>query len=527
MNEDLHSLYPLQLKRVNPYIEKEWMLIMENKQGLLYLTPKASYYNSKKEIVTEANRMHQSMLDEDRALYTYLLFFKNSTYFSKGLIIEKLLNNSLYKEENKELMEKDAQILAIEDALIHYALFNENITHALKLLLSLKEKRINNSRTSKVILNFLFNRGNLDRITIKYKQKVKELLIHAVGLGVAHSIMKREEKGMKKFNQLVKAYNNPFALETIDFVFSVEKDYQSPLYVEYMKVRNDFKNNTVKLDNKTNLPIEVLEGFNSHYKRHIHISSLLNAAVVSDKQKIQLQNTVKRQTTDVQPVKLEVDFTKYSIMELIKYTYSQTDLTEEEEDRIALILFDKAEELKSSIQDGFIIDLDNTAILLDVSDSHKGSKETKLHPLLKNLTLTEILRAGMAEGSKGLYYLGGTSIDGRLQPEGHTDLSQGLLSAVKDGFTNIIVLSDGFENVGSFDKVYTQLKKIGYDLNVVHFNPVFSPKNFSFKKISDQVLSIPYTDEKDLTNLALFCLLATDKEKFKEVIRAKITAELL
>lgn len=501
---------------------------MENKQGLLYLTPKASYYNTKQEVVKEANRLHEAVLTEDRALYTYLLYFSNSTYFSKGLIVEKLLANSLHKEEQAAFFKADAEMLAIEDALIQHALFGENITHALKLLLSLKAKRINNSRTRRVILSFLFKRGNLDRIAIKYKQKVKELLIHALGAGVVHGIAEREEKSMKKFYQLVDVYQNRFALETFDFVFGKEQKYASPLYSEYMKVRKDFETGNVALDHQTELPIEVLEGFNSFYKRHLYLDTLLQKAVVSDKQKIQMQNRVAKVSTPQAPVKLEVDFSKFGIAELVKYRYSRNDISEEEAAEIDDHIKRLSLQLKDAVKDEFIVDLEKTAFLLDVSDSHKGSAETKNHPFYKNLTLALILTASYEQGDQGVYYAGGKwDADGTLQPEGHTDLTKGLLSAAKDGYTNLIVFSDGFENVGSFDLVHSRLAEIGHNINVVHFNPVFSPKNFAFKMLSERVLSVPYTDEKDLGNLALFCLLGTDKEAFKQVMRERITSDLL
>lgn len=495
---------------------------MENKQGLLYLVPKASYYNTKKEMVEEANRLHDDMLREDRILYTYLLFFQNSTYYSKSLIIERLLSQSLHKEENAGFLKEDAQLLAIEDALIHYALFNENITHALKLLLSLKTKRINNSRATKVVLRFLFERGNLDYISIKYKDKVKELLIHALGQGTLHGVVRREEKAVKKFNKSVAAYKNPFSLETVDFLFGKEKEFHSPFYAEYVKIRNDFKNGTVSLNKQTKLPIEVLEGFNNFYKRGFNIPSLLTAAVVSEKQKIQMQNTVKRQSNNT--VEIKVDLSKYSIMDLFKYLYNKQEVTDSEKNEILSFIQLKAQELKDSLAGDFVLDLSQTAILLDASDSNEGSQESKLHPLYKNLTLAEIFSS---QDKENLFVTGGDFKEGILYPEGHTDLSTSLLEIVKGGYKNVIVLSDGFENVGSFDKVYRQLKAIGHELNVVHFNPVFSPKNFSFKKISEEVLAIPFTNEKDVSNLALFCLLSTDKETFKKVMREKIVSTLL
>lgn len=134
-----------------------------------------------------------------------------------------------------------------------------------------------------------------------------------------------------------------------------------------------------------------------------------------------------------------------------------------------------------------------------------------------------------ANPDKDNVFLAGGKKDkhGLLYPAGETDLSTPLLEAVEKGFENIIVLSDGFENVGHFDKVYKQLKTIGHPLNVVHFNPVFSPRNFSFKSISDDIVAFPFTSEKDIQNIMLFYLLNTDEAAFKQAMRQRIESELL
>lgn len=497
---------------------------MENKQGLLYLVPRATYYNTKEEVVKEAENLHARLMKEDRELYTYLLYFTNSTYYSKGLFIENLLSNSIHKPEYAPLVEKDAAIVAIEDALIHHTLMNESITHALKLLLNLKKKRVNNARTSRVILRFLFERGNLDYIAIKYKDKVKELLFHALGAKTVHAIARHDEEGEDKYARMVKVYNNPYGLELFSFIFNKETGYRSPYFREYAKVRNMFKEGKVSFEEKTSLPIEVLEGFNNFYKRGLNIPSLLQVAVVSDKQVIQMQNTVKRQSADT--VEIKVDFSKYSILDLYKYLYNKKDVSFGEKAEIRHYISERADEVRARIEASFPIDDISTAIVLDVSDSHHGTDEGSwLHPLYKNLMLADVF--GRKDRSN-LILVGGEERDGLIHPEGETNLSAGLLEAVGRGFKDIIVLSDGFENAGDFDKVWRQLKKIGYgDVSCIHFNPVFSPKDFSFKTISDEVSSVPFIDERDLENLPFYGLLASDVEGFKREIREKILTEIV
>lgn len=491
---------------------------MQNKQSVLYLTPKATYYNTEAEVIKQGEQIHTDLFNEDRELYTYLMYFVNSTYFSKSLIMKNLLTNSLHKPEFSHELQENSKLLDIENVLIHHALFNENITHAIKMLLQLKSSRINNSRTSKVILDFLFNRGNTDYIVIKYKKKVKDLLIHALGLKTVNEILKNTAEGIKKYNKLIRVYNNPYDLQVFHFVFDKNYEYTSEYLKEYIRVRDLFKNKTINVNEKTTLPVEVLIGFNNFFKTNIGINSLISSGNVSEKQKIQLQNTVKRHSNNVMEIK--VDLNKYSIIELLKYAYNKADITIDEVAEIQSIIRNKSVELKSKLNsDNFLFNLDKTAVIVDCSDSHLGSQQTKNHPLFKNLALANIFTTD----DSNIIYVGGEQNDKNLiQPLGDTNLSKGLLEAVKRGFENVIVLSDGFENVGSFDKVFKQLKTIGYNVNAIHFNPVFSPKNFTFKEISDEVFTLPFTNEQDVENLFMFYYLNTDKNKFKMLMRDKI-----
>ena len=167
------------------------------------------------------------------------------------------------------------------------------------------------------------------------------------------------------------------------------------------------------------------------------------------------------------------------------------------------------------------MDLDDTAVIVaDCSDSHMGSAQTKMHPFFKNITLMKVFEN---KDKDNIFLVGGKpTIMVLLSHSGDTDLVQHFLKCLRQGYKNVIVLSDGFENVGSFDKVYKQLKNIGIDINAVHFNPVFSPKNFSFKSISDSIVALPFTSEKDIKNIMLFYLLNTDAEAFKKAIRERI-----
>lgn len=508
---------------------------MENKQGLLYLVPKATFYNTQSEVVKKGEALHSELLEADRLLYTYLLYFSKSTYYSKSLIISNLLTNSLNKEDNKSYLEKDAALLSVEDFLIHKALFSENITHALKLLLSLKEKRINNARTTATILAFLFKRGNLDQIAIKYKVKVRELLIHALGLKTVKGIVRRDKAEMAKFKRFVDVYGNPFALEVIDFVNGVQSDsFTSPFLKEYVRVAQLMADSTVwdiaQQLKGTTLPIEVLEGFNSHYQRNISLKNLLDNAVVSEKQKAQIQNRVERENKVIseptEKIVVEVDYSKQDLMALYRLIYAQVDtISENEIARIFRAINEKVSAIATgSIGETNLVD-GETALITDFSGSTEGSKATHLHPFFKTTVLRNvILAAGGPDVQE--YQVGGDMVGNLRYPSGNSNLMDSLLSAAEDGFKKVIVISDGFENVGSFDQVHKKLAELGHPMEVIHFNPVFSPKNFSFKSIGENVTTVPFSEVEEIASLVDFIMLANDETRFKQVIRAKIDSEM-
>lgn len=488
-------------------------------QQLLYLTPKSSFYESQKSVIEKAENLHTEAFNQDRELYTYLLYFLRSTYYSKSLFVKTLLKNSLYKTENNNILQKDNKRLEIEDELIYHALMNENITHALKLLLNLKKDRVNNARTTKLILKFLFKRNNIDKISIKYKNKVKTLLIHALGMSKVNNILTRSKKGENYYNKFIAPYSSCDGYEVIDFVFNKEREYKNEFFKEYLSVREAFINKNFNNIKKHNVPIEVLMGFNNFYKTYLPLSSLTTLGNVSEKQKIQLQKAVKRSNENVQ---LKIDFSKYGLIDLMKYLYADKELSESERTEILSHIENQATKLKEDSRFETFKG-EEFAIIFDFSESMQGSKETHLHPFFKTLALEKVL------GNDGkVFYVGGEkSTDDLFLPKGDTNLTETLLKVTKEGFTNVLIVSDGFENSGSFEEVYQKLSQLVPNLNVLHLNPVFSPKNFSFKSLSNQIATIPFYDIDNLNDIELFFLLETNPMEFKKQIRTRILEEVL
>lgn len=505
---------------------------MSKIQTLLQVTPKDTFYNSKKDVIENSNQMHKELFERDRELYTYLLYFTNSTYYSKSRIITSLLSNSLYLEK-PEVLEN---LLKYEDALIHYALFNENATHAIKMLLQLKGDKINNSRTTNIILDYIFNRGNSDFLCIKYRNKIKQLLIHALGLSTINKILSGTAEGKKLFKKHIEKYNNPYAKEIFKFVCGKVSDLnedkcESQYIKDYIKAEKEFSSQSFNHRNLqgTSLPVEVLIGFNNYYKRYLDIAIIMGLGKASDKQKIQMQNAVKKASNET--VEIKIDFTKYSIVDLYKYLLNKEDLDAVERDNILSIINMKAKEIAENNPDFNPINTlgEQAAVILDLSNSTSGSAENPNAPLYKNLLLSKILFSYPEMKDTMRYFIGGNFDSDRMvySPDGDTNIAEKLIRAVAEGYKKVIILSDGFENVGSTEDAYLKLKEFCPELSVMHFNPVFSPKDYSCKKLSEEFTTIPFNNEQDLSNMTLFALLSEDESKFKAVLKEKIDKEIL
>lgn len=489
-----------------------------NKQSLLYLIPRGTFYNSKSEVIEEGNNLHNELFNEDRELYACALIFNNATYYTKGLIIEKLLSNSLYKDNNKEIIEKDPKRIELEDSLINYALMNESITHALKILLGLKEKKINNERTTKIILTFIFKRNNTDYICLKYKNKIKQLLVHALGMPKINAILTNTDKGKKFFNKYIRVYNNMCDIEIINFVFNKPFNYTNEFFIEYLKVADAFKENRVNEVRGTVLPIEVLEGFSSFYNRSVNLAELITKANVSTKQKIQMQNAVKKHSDN--KVEIKIDLTKYSMVDLMKYMYNKSDISVKEIEEIQDILSNKATEIASNLH----LEEKDTCLVVDYSLSHAGNGTSINHPFYMNYILTMILEKFYEiNGLRHNTLIVGSKRNelGLLVPSGDSCLYEPLFKGLENDYKNFIFVSDGFNNVGDFDEIYKAINRIS-GTTAIQFNPVFSPKDMSCKGLSDIIPTIPFRDEKDIEFFELNYLFNSNPQSFKEIVRKKI-----
>jgi hypothetical protein len=151
--------------------------------GILQFVPKGAYYEGKDEQFNQVMKLWKDLFDYDRTLFS-LLMLLNGTGFSKGMMTHILLSNP--QNQTKALVPEGLSF-DYETKVLKYNLQKERVPRALKNLLLLageeKQKRINNTRTRKLILDYIFNRDNtsLDGLAVNYKGKLKVLIRHALG----------------------------------------------------------------------------------------------------------------------------------------------------------------------------------------------------------------------------------------------------------------------------------------------------------------------------------------------------------
>jgi hypothetical protein len=498
--------------------------------GILQFTPKGAYYEGKDEQYNAVNKMWFDLFHYDRTLFGLLLLL-NGTGFSKGAMTRILLANpqEVYREKGKPDMlpaQFDGLPATFENEIIRYSLYKEKAPRALKNLLMLaggeNQPRVNNSRTRKLILDYIFNRDNksLEYLAINYKGKLQKLIRHALGKQDLQKLLGGNNHVFQKF---VGRYNKD-AFPVVCHIFNcyelAEKRVYFPLLDEYDALKqaaiigdvDEFRNHM------KSLPIRTVMGMRNLYKVRIKKSELYEKTKLSTKDTIQMQAASKKAGAK----KVKINYKKQDIYDLFKFLYFK--IRDGEMDDIDE-LFDAIEEVQKIIPK---VDVGKCVVVMDASHSMMGSEERPLHPFLTGLSIISTL-----ENIVEVIYVGGHRIDVLGKgvattlpiPYNHTDLWRGLIKAVETGVENIVVISDGYENTvkGMFKHVYDHLRKAGYNFKLTHINPVFaaSSSNGTGRKLVDDINPMPVGDHKFLETEVIFSKMIEDKDMVKKLLIRK------
>ncbi len=148
------------------------------------VTPRDSFYHSKEERIIDALKVHQNILERDEVFYSLCLFYPGINDFNKLMILRNILTK---KHGGKKLpmpLRAPSQ-LPVKEIDIYQSfpglLKEMGYPRVLRFFLQLREERLNNKRTQKMILDFILSDDKLLNRSLRYRNKMKLALEHAYG----------------------------------------------------------------------------------------------------------------------------------------------------------------------------------------------------------------------------------------------------------------------------------------------------------------------------------------------------------
>lgn len=171
------------------------------------------------------------------------------------------------------------------------------------------------------------------------------------------------------------------------------------------------------------------------------------------------------------------------------------------------------------------------ALVLDLSGSMASSGERLYHPAALSLALARILQQRVRMLS--FHQVGGEADleTGALpQPQGASDLAEGILAAARQHPQAILVISDGYENVrqGDADEVVRGLRLLGFTMPIYQVVPLFAAtEDLSQRRLGNSLQVLPMEHEAGVSELLVRLKLSADTAPLSLVEQGQIQELLL
>lgn len=414
-------------------------------------TGQATYYNTKQEQEAALSQLHATAIAENRRIYALSALLPMNDR-SKQLVLLNLLRSGKQRE-NAEL---EWQLLqAVAKALP----FNRT----LNLLLEIQAQGVNNARTRR-LGKWLWNRYGDAYRAIKYRAKFRALLRHC------H----------------IPEGSNPAKAELHRWIFGkvrkAEDVQHNPLLATRLKAVSDYEALFA-------LPFDIARDIavcQHKCKADEFTQAFAERGQLTRKEQLRAQATAA----------IEVDYRKFSLLELFRHLY----LHPSEQGCIARTLDAKAAELAA----GLALP-PKVSLVVDNSRSAMGAKERLYHPIAVIAAIARVCLAVKTSQVKA-FYVGENPNGGFLKAGGGTDLRKPLAAALAERPDLVIVLSDGYENTsaGSVAQILNTTAVRESGIAIIHFNPVAAAETGGVRKI---VANLPTFGLSQLEQLPLMALL--------------------
>jgi len=472
----------------------------------------ATYYHSRDEQVASIKRQVNDLylLSKELPLIVANQRGVTGTYISEVLLNEfkKTSNNGACNIVNPidwyDNKISDKAILGALDKLND----DSGITYVLRMFLRAKKDKINNERFRKIVLGFILGQTNLEFYSLKYRNKIREILKHVYGIrktSILLSIAKNQmvNKGLyandKEYNiakeNLLKYFNGDDikAYKLFLFIFKQSQGVKYnkgdfPFLYEYKKAKKD-------ITKVKNLPEEIITGLISD-KNHPQYNELWGSKLKREATKRMIRDNVKvtsinqqvRQTksTEKLGVSKTVDYNKATDFLALYKTGYENGFTSEIE-----IAINKLAE-KNAISD---LSESGIGVIVDKSLSMRGhDAESKNTPK----AIVEFTAKVLSKSAKKVVI---------VETEGvTTDLATALVKLLKKQsrvkLDSIFVLTDGYEN--SYDGLFNEVLE-AYQVTSNEYIPVFqvSPivgaeMGANVRKLGEDVVTFSINNPKAL-----------------------------
>ncbi|MFW6377071.1 MAG: hypothetical protein ACOCZ5_00350 [bacterium] len=354
------------------------------------------------------------------------------------------------------------------------------IPYVLRMFVELKNSKVNNERTRKIILGYIWGQNNLEFYSMKYRNKIAEVLKHVYGrrkTSILISIAQKQarlnglittEKERNILNNSISKYFNGdvnTALKLFLFIMKADAgvDFSSfELLSEYMKAKTD-------ITKAKKVPEEVLLGLISN-KTHPQYNLMWSTeAKRKDTMTLIRKNVVVtsvnqqvRQTKSTAKLGVEkvVDMTKATDFLALYKTGYEYGFTADMKKAIDIL----AEKKKIK---GFFYN--NIGVVLDKSQSMTGHKQESKNTPKAIAHFTSLVLKKSAQNS----YVSTT--DGFS-----TDLASAFINLLKNEdpvnpYDAFFIITDGYENSydGLLNEVISLFKaETGRDVPVFQISPI-------------------------------------------------------
>lgn len=487
MTTDL-TLFGMNLKQFNPDEQK---LLGETfssfVESSVTASSRATFYNSVKEQSDAIKKLHEELLKIERGIYALFMMLPGLTDYTKQTGLRMILSNPY---NNPGILTQDEETKVLE-----WIAGSLPPQRMLNSFIELKEVKINNSRTQRVILKTILNSPKLELWSTKYRSKIRTCFIHALGerqCGILISILKKEEdkRNIKEIKILEKYLDRYLSdkifketvYECFRFIFKHEDNLLLPLLKAYVNAKNDLVAGKV-------LPFEVLEGIRSTYHPDIACEETLKLTKwnLTQSQQITMQRKAEKSGVEV---KFKPD--NYDMVKLYLYAY-EMGMTDEIRSAIR----------KKAMESAYIFNLENkkAGILIDGSQSMLGSQTQKMRPIATALAMRDVISAAAKESV--IIYAGGRrdETNDLIYPQGETSLAESLVGLIMQQPDTIFILTDGYENspAGRIDEIIRMAEELGSKIPVVQYSPVMAAESSGIRQLSESISALPVSAPETAT----------------------------